>query len=172
MAESFSPDQLPNDKAERYLALLDEIRAVIEGEPNRIARLATVTSMVGAAIDGVSWVGFYLVDPDTPGELVIGPYQGPLGCLRIRFGRGVCGAAAAQRQTQIVPDVEAFADHIACDALTRSEIVVPVFDRQSNLIGVLDLDSHRPAMFDEIDHAGLKAIVDWAFGQGEPARAR
>ena len=101
----------------------------------------------------------YVVDPDKERELVVGPYQGTLGCLRIAFGRGVCGAAAASGQTQLVPDVHAFPGHIACDGRSQSEVVVPVFDAAGALIAVLDVDSDQPAAFDEVDAHWLEKIV-------------
>jgi L-methionine (R)-S-oxide reductase len=104
-----------------------------------------------------------VVDPERPGELVIGPYQGTLGCLRIAFGRGVCGTAAASRQVQIVPDVHAFEGHIACDPRSASEIVLPVFDSAGALIAVLDVDSDRPAAFDQADAEGLERILAETF---------
>src|SRR5579885_1113568 len=126
MAEAFNEIVLPAAKAERYAALAEEIASVLEGEPNFTARLATVASMLAASFEHFFWTGFYLVDPGKDDELVVGPYQGTLGCLRIAFGRGVCGLAAAERRTVIVPDVDAFPGHIACDSRSRSEIVVPV----------------------------------------------
>jgi GAF domain-containing protein len=164
MAESFSPAALPASKTERYEALAEEIAAVLEGEPNLVARMATVTSMLAAAFPNFFWTGFYVVDPAKPRELVVGPYQGTLGCLRIAFGRGVCGAAAARGETVIVPDVEAFPGHIACDSRSRSEIVVPVFDGAASLIAVLDVDSVSPNDFDAADAAGLEAILKQTFG--------
>ena len=163
MAESFSPDTLSADKAGRYRDLLDEVRAVLEGEHNRVARMATVAAMLAAAFDAYFWTGFYVVDPDKADELVVGPYQGTLGCLRIAFGRGVCGAVAQSRRSLIVDDVEAFPDHIACDSRSKSEVVIPVFDPDGDLIAVLDVDSDRPAAFDEVDRTGLEAIIAWAF---------
>lgn len=135
-----------------------QISGVLDGEPNRIARLATVACLLSQAFDDFYWTGFYLVDPDKPQELVVGPYQGTLGCLRIPFGRGVCGTAALDRATEIVEDVHAFPGHIACDAATESEIVVPVFDGDE-LIGVLDIDSTRKAAFDQNDAAALERIA-------------
>lgn len=135
-----------------------QIQGVLEGEPNRTARLATIACLLSQTFEDFYWTGFYMVDPDKPGELVVGPYQGTLGCLRIPFGKGVCGAAAAERQTQLVDDVHAFPGHIACDAATNSEIVVPVFDG-GDLIGVLDVDSTRKAAFGEADRAALERIV-------------
>ncbi|MDB5457829.1 MAG: hypothetical protein JWP92_3414, partial [Caulobacter sp.] len=101
--------------------------------------------------------------PDKAGELVVGPYQGTLGCLRIAFGRGVCGAAAATGQTQLVADVHAFPGHIACDSRSASEIVVPVFDKAGGLLAVFDVDSDRPAAFDAVDQAGLETILRATF---------
>ena len=135
-----------------------QIQGVLDGEPNRTARLATVACLLSQAFEDFYWTGFYMVDPDKSEELVVGPYQGTLGCLRIPFGRGVCGTAAAERQTQVVEDVHAFPGHIACDSATNSEIVVPVFDGD-DLIGVLDVDSTRPAAFDETDKDALERIA-------------
>lgn len=163
MAESFTPDGLPIDKADRYAALFDEIRAVLDGEPNRVAQMATTASMLAAAFDRFLWTGYYVVDAGRPEELVVGPYQGALGCLRIAFGRGVCGAAAATKTTVIVHDVEMFPGHIACDARSRSEIVVPVFNAKGELIAVLDVDSAELGAFDEVDRQGLERILAWTF---------
>ena len=150
---------LSASKPERYAALRGEICAVIAGEPNRTARYASAASLLaGAFADRFFWTGFYLVDADKPTELVVGPYQGSLGCLRIAIGKGVCGASAAQRRTIIVPDVHAFAGHIACDSRSNSEIVTPVFDAAGALAGVLDVDSTQFNAFDADDQAGLEAI--------------
>ena len=119
--------------------------------------------MLHASFDAFLWTGFYIVDPQRPDELVVGPYQGGLGCLRIAFGRGVCGTAAASRKTVVVPDVDAFPGHIACDSRSRSEIVVPVFDPQERLIAVFDVDSPNLAAFDEVDARGMEAILNQAF---------
>lgn len=163
MAEDFDAQGLPLEKAARYAALAPQIAAVLEGEPDRTARMATVAAMLHAGFDAFLWTGFYVVDPSRPQELVVGPYQGGLGCLRIPFGRGVCGTAAAGRSTVIVPDVEAFAGHIACDSRSRSEIVVPVFDPQGGLIAVFDVDSPNLAAFDEVDAKYLEAILCQVF---------
>lgn len=150
---------LPQDKAARYVALRAEIAAVIAGEPSRTARYATAASLMREAFGArFFWVGFYLVDDAKREELVVGPYQGTLGCLRIPFGKGVCGAAAHTKQTQLVPDVHAFPGHIACDSRSNSEIVVPVFDAGGALAAVLDVDSTEFSAFDDIDQAGLEAI--------------
>ncbi len=148
-----------NSKAARYGEVAKEIASVLEGETNLVARMATVSNILHHAFDHYYWTGFYLVDPDKPNELVIGPYQGTLGCLRIPFGKGVCGAAASKRETQIVEDVHAFPGHIACDARSESEIVVPIFNRAGELIAVFDVDSDRKAQFDQTDRQGLEFIL-------------
>jgi L-methionine (R)-S-oxide reductase len=158
MAEAQRED-LPAGKAERYAALRSEIAAVITGEPNRTARYASAASLLAQAFpDRFFWTGFYVVDEAKPNELVVGPYQGTLGCLRIAFGKGVCGAAAARRETVIVADVHAFPGHIACDSRSNSEIVAPVFDKAGALAAVLDVDSTQFDAFDDVDRAGLEAI--------------
>jgi len=150
---------LPSDKAEAYVSLRAEIAAVITGEPNRTARYASAASLLANAFpDRFFWTGFYLVDEAKGDELVVGPYQGTLGCLRIPFGKGVCGAAAARRESVLVPDVHAFPGHIACDSRSNSEIVVPVFDRSGALAAVLDVDSTQFGAFDDVDRAGLERI--------------
>lgn len=159
MAEAFNDLILPADKAARYGAVAEEIAAVVDGEPNLTARMATVASMLAATFDSYFWTGFYVVDPDRPRELVVGPYQGTLGCLRIAYGRGVCGAAAESGQTQVVADVHAFPGHIACDSRSASEIVVPVFGKAGELIAVFDVDSTEPAAFDQTDAAWLQTIL-------------
>ncbi len=163
MSEDFDPTSLAADKAARYAELAEMIAAVVEGEPNLVARMATVGSMLASAFDHFYWTGFYVVDPDKENELVVGPYQGTLGCLRIAFGRGVCGKAAVTGQTQIVDDVNAFPDHIACDARSVSEIVTPVWDGAGQLIAVLDVDATIPAAFDRIDAEGLETILRQTF---------
>jgi GAF domain-containing protein len=163
MAEAFNTLTLPQTKADRYAVVAEEIAAVLEGERNLIARMATVASMLASSFEHYFWTGFYVVDPEKPGELVVGPYQGTLGCLRIPFGRGVCGAAAASRKTQVVADVHAFSGHIACDPRSASEIVVPVFDAAGRLIAVFDVDSTQPAAFDAVDADGLEKILARAF---------
>ncbi len=152
------------DRPARYRELGEEIAAVLESEPDRVARMATVSAMLAQAfVERFSWTGFYVVDPARGDELVVGPYQGALGCLRIGFDRGVCGAAARTRATQIVDDVHAFPGHIACDSRTNSEIVVPVLDMAGDLIAVLDVDSPDYAAFDVTDAEGLQAIVRAVF---------
>ena len=165
MAEAFNDLDLPAEKAARYDAVAEEIASVLDGEPNLTARMATVTSMLAASFEHYFWTGFYVVDPDRPQELVVGPYQGSLGCLRIAFGRGVCGAAAATGQTQLIPDVHAFPGHIACDSRSASEVVVPVFNVTGALIAVFDVDAVELNAFDETDVAGLEAILSAAFSR-------
>jgi GAF domain-containing protein len=147
------------EKSTRYVELRKEIAATIAGEANLVARLSTIAAILHQGCAHYFWTGFYVVDPERPDELVIGPYQGTLGCLRIPFGRGVCGAAAERRDTIVVPDVHEFPGHIACDPRSRSEIAVPVFDRTGRLIAIFDVDSDEPAMFDETDKAFLEDIM-------------
>lgn len=156
-------DDRPEDKTARYAEVVEEIMAVLDGEPNRTARMATLASMLHDAFETFFWTGFYVVDEDKPAELVVGPYQGTLGCLRIPFGRGVCGAAAATGQTQVVEDVHAFPGHIACDGRSVSEIVVPVRDADGRLIAVFDVDSTEKAAFDAVDQAALEDLLARAF---------
>jgi len=137
---------------------------VLEGEPNRTARMATVAAILADAFPVFFWTGFYVVDPEKTGELVVGPYQGTLGCLRIAFDRGVCGAAARDGATQIVDDVHAFPGHIACDSRSASEIVVPVFDPSGALIGVFDVDATETSAFDAADAHALERLMARVFG--------
>ncbi len=147
------------DRAAAYSELVAEIASVVAGETSRTARYATTVSLLKAAFgDRFFWCGFYEVDPLKTRELVVGPYQGTLGCLRIPFGKGVCGASALARETIIVPDVHAFPGHIACDSRSNSEIVVPVFDSAGALVAVLDVDSTEFAAFDQRDADGLEAV--------------
>ena len=157
-------DDRPVDKAARYAEVEAEILAVLDGEPNRTARMATVSSMLADAFPVFFWTGFYVVDESKTDELVVGPYQGTLGCLRIAFGRGVCGAAAATGTTQIVEDVHAFPGHIACDARSASEIVVPVFDASGALIAVFDVDATETSAFDAADAYALEGLMAKVFG--------
>ena len=163
MAEAFNSTELPQDKAARYAALAEEIASVLEGEPDQTARMAVVAGMLAQTFPHFFWTGFYRVDPNRPGELVLGPYQGTLGCLRIPFGKGVCGAAAERRKTVVVEDVHAFPGHIACDSRSASEIVCPVFDAAGALIAILDVDAEIPAAFDATDAEGLNRILAQTF---------
>lgn len=147
-----------SDKATAYVQLVEEIASVVAGETSRTARYATTVSLLKAAFGArFFWCGFYEVDPRKERELVVGPYQGTLGCLRIPFAKGVCGACATKRETIIVPDVHVFPGHIACDSASNSEIVVPVFDAGGALVAVLDVDSTQFDAFDEADARGLEA---------------
>lgn len=157
-------DDRPADKAERYAEVEAEILAVLEGETNLTAKMATVSSMLSDAFEAFFWTGFYVVDPLKENELVVGPYQGTLGCLRIPFTRGVCGAAAREGKTQLVEDVHAFEGHIACDRRSQSEIVVPVFGADRKLIAVLDVDATEKAAFDAVDQEWLERLMAKVFG--------
>ncbi len=143
------------EKIEKYRLLTEQIRALIEGETDSVAVMANVCAAIHEAM-GFFWTGFYRVQG---GELVLGPFQGPVACMHIGFGRGVCGTAWEQRQTIVVPDVEQFPGHIACSSLSRSEIVVPVFSQNGDVIAVLDIDSKELATFDDIDRQYLEGIV-------------
>jgi L-methionine (R)-S-oxide reductase len=156
-------DDRPADKAARYAEVHQEIMAVLDGEPDRVARMATVSAMLADAFPQFFWTGFYVVDLTRPRELVVGPYQGTLGCLRIPFGRGVCGTVAAEGETRIVEDIEAFPGHIACDSRSRSEVVVPVFDASRTLIAVLDVDATEIAAFDAVDAEALERLMRQVF---------
>jgi len=146
-------------KAEKYKQTAREIAAVLDGETNNIARMATVSCLLSEAFDSYFWTGFYVVDPAKKEELVVGPYQGTLGCLRIPFSRGVCGAAAKTGEVQIVEDVHEFSGHIACDVRSQSEIVVPVYAPDGSLYAVFDVDSTEVGSFDAVDAAGLAPIL-------------
>lgn len=151
----------PKDRA--YPQLHAHLISVLAGINDDIAGMATVSALLHHAF-GHLWTGFYRVVG--PGLLRVGPYQGTVGCLEIAFGRGVCGAAAAEQRTIVVPDVERFPGHITCDPRSKSEIVVPVFDRAGSLIAVLDIDSSRRAAFDQQDAAGLERMLRWFAGEG------
>ena len=142
-------------KEAKYDLLLRQVVATIEGEEDIIARMANIAAMIHHTF-GFWWTGFYRVVDD---ELVLGPFQGPMACSRIAYGRGVCGTAWAEQSTQVVPDVELFAGHIACSSLSRSEIVVPV-RKDGKIIAVLDIDSERVATFDDVDRVWLEQIAD------------
>ncbi len=147
------------DRAEKYRELKAEIESIVAGETYVPARYASAACLLAEAFrPRFFWTGFYVVDPLKPDELVVGPYQGTLGCLRIPFGKGVCGACAADRKTILVDDVHAFPGHIACDSRSNSEIVIPVLDGEGKLAAVLDVDSTEFGAFDEVDRAGLEAI--------------
>ena len=151
---------IEGSKAEIYQSLIPQIKALLNGEPDLIANLANVAAALKEQFNWL-WVGFYLVKPGTNGEheLVLGPFQGPVACTRIKKGRGVCGAAWQNAATLIVPDVEKFPGHIACSSLSKSEIVVPVI-RNNNVVAVLDVDSDEYDQFDSTDQQYLEKIVN------------
>jgi L-methionine (R)-S-oxide reductase len=157
MAET-TLDLRKEPKHRAYGLLHAHVASVLAGMTDEIAAMATISSLVHHAF-GHLWTGFYRVVGDQ--QLRVGPYQGFLGCLDIRFGQGVCGKAALERRTIIVGDVSRFPGHIACDARARSEIVVPVFDKSGELMAVFDVDSQRLNSFDDDDQRGLEAIVSW-----------
>lgn len=142
-------------KPEAYALLAEQAEALLHGETDRIANAANLASLIWHGLPDLNWAGFYLYDGR---ELVLGPFMGKPACVRIALGRGVCGAAAQQRLTQVVADVHAFPGHIACDAASNAEIVVPLL-RGEQLLGVLDLDSPRTGRFDEQDRAGLERLA-------------
>ncbi|HYW09410.1 MAG TPA: GAF domain-containing protein [Longimicrobium sp.] len=144
-------------KEERYRTVTEQIVATLDGEPDLLAGMASVVCILHNAFPYYFWTGFYR--RVSASKLLVGPYQGTMGCLWIPFERGVCGAAARERRTMVVPDVHAFPGHIACDSASASEIVVPVLDARGELIAVLDVDSTIPAAFDETDRRHLEAIV-------------
>lgn len=151
----FAANALTGSKPAQYAQLLQQARALLHGEPDRIANAANLSALVYHALPQLNWVGFYFFDGT---ELVVGPFQGLPACVRIPLEKGVCGAAARTRTTQRIEDVHAFPGHIACDAASRSELVVPLL-RGDELIGVFDLDSPQPARFDVEDQHGLEAIA-------------
>lgn len=162
MAESVAFAAPAADKAARYAELLPQLASLVEGEPDLIANLANVVAVLRECLPIASWIGFYITRPAAHGtELVLGPFQGKVACVRIAFGRGVCGTAAAERRTVIVPDVEQFPGHIACDAGSRSEIVLPIV-RDGRVVAVLDLDSYDLAAFDDTDAQYLAKVAELA----------
>lgn len=151
MAEQLTINE--GSKTEKYAELLPQIKAVVEGETDMIANMANVAAMIHETF-GFLWTGFYRVIGD---ELVLGPFQGPMACTRIKHGRGVCGTAWAKGETLVVPDVDAFPGHIACSSLSKSEIVVPI-KHDGTVIAVLDIDSEQLAAFDDIDRHWLEQV--------------
>ncbi len=143
-------------KADAYRELQSQLSALFAGERDGLANCANMSALLFEALPELNWAGFYFLRGR---ELVLGPFQGKVACVRIAAGRGVCGTAAARRETVIVADVNAFPDHIACDAASRSEIVIPLI-HEGRLLGVLDLDSPRPGRFDQEDGKGLNALVE------------
>ncbi len=147
---------IEGSKAEQYQTLLPQIKALLEGEPDLIANLANISAALKEQF-GWLWIGFYLVKNN---ELVLGPFQGPVACTRIKKGRGVCGTSWAEAKTMIVPDVEKFSGHIACSSLSRSEIVVPII-LNDEVVAVLDADSEALDTYDETDQQYLEEILGW-----------
>ena len=152
----FTSESLSGSKAEQYAQLLAQARALLHGERDRIANAANLSALVYHSLPSLNWVGFYFYDGT---ELVVGPFQGLPACVRIPLDKGVCGAAASTRQTQLVTDVHAFPGHIACDSASNSELVVPLTRADGTLVGVFDLDSPELGRFDVEDQHGLEAIA-------------
>jgi L-methionine (R)-S-oxide reductase len=148
-------DIAASSKEELYRDLLNALDSLTAGEPDGVANMANAAALLWQYLPDLNWAGFYRM---VGGELVLGPFQGKAACIRIPLGRGVCGTAAATRATQVVADVHAFPGHIACDAASRSELVVPIV-RAGEVLGVLDLDSPIPARFDHVDAAGCEAVA-------------
>lgn len=146
---------MENSKSKKYEQLLPQVKSLVEGESDMIAKMANVAALLHSEF-GFWWTGFYRVVND---ELLLGPFQGPLACVHIGYGRGVCGTAWKERRTQVVPDVEQFPGHIACSSESRSEIVVPMFDANGNVTAVLDIDSRDLATFDQLDQCYLERLV-------------
>jgi L-methionine (R)-S-oxide reductase len=148
--------QYNGTREENYELVIKQLKALIEGEANFIANLANAAALLNQFLDNINWVGFYIADGN---ELVLGPFQGLPACVRIPFGKGVCGTAAKNKKTELVPDVHLFPGHIACDAASQSEIVVPMI-KNGNLIGVLDIDSPIKNRFDKIDQKYLEKFIE------------
>lgn len=154
MHEVEAPDY--RDKRAFYAELEAQARALVEGESDRIANAANLAALIFHALPRINWAGFYFLQGN---ELVVGPFQGKPACVRIPMGRGVCGTAAAEARSQLVPDVHAVPGHIACDAASRAEIVAPLLDSAGQVYGVLDIDSPEPDRFDAEDLAGLERLA-------------
>ncbi|MGO4378628.1 GAF domain-containing protein [Pseudoduganella sp. RAF53_2] len=147
----------PEAKQTMYADLRSQLSGLVHGESDWIANTANASSLVFNSMPGLNWAGFYFMQG--PDELVLGPFQGKPACIRIKKGRGVCGTTVEKRETILVPDVHAFPGHIACDANSRSELVVPIFARNGDVIGVFDLDSPLPNRFDAVDAEGIQSLV-------------
>ena len=141
----------------KYELLAQQLQALIEGEPDLIANLSNASAAINEALGNINWAGFYLVKENM---LVLGPFQGKPACIRIPFGKGVCGTAAQKTQTQLVKDVHEFPGHIACDSASRSEIVIPIHDKKGAVAAVIDIDSPYQARFDEADQRGLELCAN------------
>jgi len=156
------------DKPADYARLAQDLSGLLAGESDRIANAANTAALIFAALPDINWAGFYFLRGT---ELVLGPFQGKPACVRIGLGQGVCGAAAAQRRTLVVPDVQKFPGHITCDAASRAEIVVPLLEA-GTLVGVLDIDSPVAARFDEADARGLETLASLLVSAGAARPAR
>lgn len=154
----FKVEKYEESKDKGYTLVTKQLSALLEGEPNVIANLSNASALLNQFLDRTNWVGFYLYEEES-NELVLGPFQGLPACVRIPLGKGVCGTAASERKTMLVEDVHAFPGHIACDAASQSEIVVPIV-KDDKLIGVLDIDSPEKARFDEEDQHHLECFVE------------
>ena len=150
------PEAFPTEKRALYAALMPLAAGLLHGERDRVANAANLAALLWSALPECNWIGFYFLKD---GELVVGPFQGKPACVRIALGKGVCGTAAATRVTQRVADVHAFPGHIACDAASRAELVVPLVRPDGTLLGVLDLDSPQPARFEAEDQAGIERLA-------------
>jgi len=153
--------EMTMEKEKKYRLLTEQIRSLIAGETDAVAVMANVCAAIHEAM-GFFWTGFYRVVGE---ELVLGPFQGPVACVHIGYGRGVCGTAWQRRETIVVPDVEQFPGHIACSSLSRSEIVVPVFSKEGGVVAVLDIDSKHLATFDDLDRQYLEQIAELVSAQ-------
>jgi L-methionine (R)-S-oxide reductase len=154
----FQAEKYQGTKKDNYGLVTKQLSALLEGEPNKIANLSNASSLLNQFLDRINWVGFYLYEEES-NQLVLGPFQGLPACVRIPLGRGVCGTSASERKTLVVEDVHSFPGHIACDAASRSEIVIPLV-KDGELFGVLDIDSPEKARFDEEDQKYLEAFTE------------
>ncbi|MET7019248.1 GAF domain-containing protein [Bacillus mycoides] len=152
----FTKESYAGSREEQYETVIKQLDALLTGEPNVIANLSNASALLNQFLDRVNWVGFYVTEGN---QLVLGPFQGMPACVRIPFGRGVCGVAAETKTTQLVADVHQFPGHIACDSASNSEIVVPIM-KEGNIIGVLDIDSPEKNRFDEVDQHYLEKFVE------------
>ncbi|PEC19728.1 GAF domain-containing protein [Bacillus cereus] len=152
----FTKESYAGSREEQYETVIKQLDALLTGEPNAVANLSNASALLNQFLDRVNWVGFYVTEGN---QLVLGPFQGMPACVRIPFGRGVCGVAAETKTTQLVADVHQFPGHIACDSASNSEIVVPIM-KEGNVIGVLDIDSPEKNRFDEVDQHYLEKFVE------------
>jgi GAF domain-containing protein len=152
----FTKESYAGSREEQYETVIKQLDALLTGEPNVVANLSNASALLNQFLDRVNWVGFYVTEGN---QLILGPFQGMPACVRIPFGRGVCGVAAETKTTQLVADVHQFPGHIACDSASNSEIVVPIM-KEGNIIGVLDIDSPEKNRFDEVDQHYLEKFVE------------